>query len=131
MLTNQLRELERQDTVVNYKTPEFQTIKKQTMTREEEIQIVRDVVEKEFKDNAEWVGLSDVTESERAHLIDIGVSILCTKWKVGYAGGSFVQSFVNNDLMGAIGRADKTSYKGFKFFAGLIYNVGTPIKLLK
>ena len=100
-----------------------------TMTREEQINIVRDIVEKEFKDNAQWVGLSDVTESERLHLIDIGVSILCTKWKVGYEGGSFVQSFVNNDLMGAIGRADKTSYKGFKFFASLIYNVGMPIEL--
>jgi hypothetical protein len=33
--------------------------------------------------------------------------------------------------MGAIGRADNTSYKGFKFFASLVYNVGTPIKLLK
>lgn len=31
MLTKQLRELERQDGVVDYKTPEFQTIKKQNM----------------------------------------------------------------------------------------------------
>lgn len=131
MLTKQLRELERQDGVVDYKTPEFQTIKKQNMSREEQIAIVREIVEKEFSDNAQWVGLSSVTESEKAHLIDIGTSILCTKWKVGYEGGSFVQSFVNNDLMGAIGRADNTSYKGFKFFASLVYNVGVPMKLLK
>lgn len=99
------------------------------MKREEQIAIVREIVEKEFNDNAQWVGLSSVTESERAHLIDIGTSILCTKWSVGWEGGSFVQSFVNNDLMGAIGRADNTSYKGFKFFASLIYNVGMPMEL--
>ena len=131
MLTKQQRELERQDTVVNYATPEFITIKKQTMTREEEIQIVRNKVESAFTSNAEWLGLSTISESERAHLIDIGTSILCTKWKVGYEGGSFVQSFVANDLMGAIGRADYTTYKGLKFFANLVYNVGLPTKLLK
>jgi len=131
MLTKQQRELERQDTVVNYATPEFITIKKQTMTREEEIQIVRNKVESAFTSNAEWLGLSTISEIERAHLIDIGTSILCTKWKVGYEGGSFVQSFVNNDLMGAIGRADNTTYKGFKFFANLVYNTDIPTKLLK
>lgn len=129
MLTKQLRELERQAEVVTIKPIEFQTIKKQNMSREEQIAIVREIVEKEFNDNAQWVGLSSVTESERAHLIDIGTSILCTKWSVGWEGGSFVQSFVNNDLMGAIGRADNTSYKGFKFFASLIYNVGMPMEL--
>ena len=131
MLTKQQRELERQDKVVNYATPEFITIKKETMTREEQISIVRAEVETYLDDNAQWTGLSEISESERLHLIDIGTSMLCTKWKVGYEGGSFVQSFIANDLMGAIGRADNTSYKGFKFFASLVYNVGTPIKLLK
>jgi len=102
-----------------------------TMTTEDQINIVRAEVEIYLDDNAQWTGLSYISESERAHLIDIGTSILCTKWKVGYEGGSFVQSFVANDLMGAIGRADNTSYKGFKFFASLIYNVGLPTKLLK
>lgn len=101
------------------------------MNREKQINIVRAEVETYLDDNAQWTGLSEISESERAHLIDIGTSILCTKWKVGYEGGSFVQSFVNNDLMGSIGRADNTSYKGFKFFASLMYNVGTPTELLK
>ena len=130
MLTKQLRELERQDKVVNYATPEFITIKKETMTREEEINIVRAEVESYLDNNAQWTELVDLSESERVHIIDIGTSILCTKWKIGYEGGSFVQSFVNNDLMGSIGRADTTSYKGFKFFASLMYNVGMPTKLL-
>jgi len=131
MLIKQQRELERQDKVVTYATPEFITIKKETMTREEEINIVRAEVETYLDDNAQWTELVDLSESERVHIIDIGTSILCTKWKVGYEGGSFVQSFVNNDLMGSIGRADTTSYKGFKFFASLVYNVGMPTELLK
>jgi hypothetical protein len=53
--------------------------------------------------------------------------MLCTKWDIGYPGGGFVQAFVNNDLMRAIGSADGTSYKGFKFFAQLMYNVGMPV----
>ena len=101
------------------------------MTREEQVKIVRAEVEEYFNENARWTGLSEISENERAHTIEIGTSILCTKWNVGYHGGSFVQSFVNNDLMGSIGRADTASYKGFKFFASLMYNVGTPIKLLK
>jgi hypothetical protein len=101
------------------------------MTREEQINIVRAEVEIYLDNNAQWTELVDLSESERVHIIDIGTSILCTKWKVGYEGGSFVQSFVANDLMGAIGRADYTTYKGLKFFANLIYNVGLPTKLLK
>ena len=101
------------------------------MNREEQINIVRAEVETYLDDNAHWTRLSEISESERSHIIEIGTSILCTKWKVGYDGGSFVQSFVANDLMGAIGRADNTSFKGFKFFASLMYNVGLPIKLLK
>lgn len=129
MLTKQLRELERQAEVVTIKPIEFQTIKKQNMSREEQIAIVREIVEKQLVFNGEFCGLTNLTQSEKAHIIDIGTSILCTKWSVGWEGGSFVQSFVNNDLMGAIGRADNTSYKGFKFFASLIYNVGMPIEL--
>jgi hypothetical protein len=99
------------------------------MNTVDQIEIVKEVVKNYFADNAQWLNLSELSESEKSHIIAIGTSILCTKWKVGYEGGGFVQSFVNNDLMGAIGSADGTSYKGFKFFASLMYNVGMPSKL--
>ena len=95
----------------------------------EKNQIVKDLVIEHFNKNAEYTGVETLSGSDKNHLIDIGTSILCTKWGVGYAGGSFVQSLVSNDLMGAIGRADSTSYKGFKFFASLMYNVGAPSEL--
>lgn len=92
----------------------------------DKIKTVRDLVKVYFDENSEFTGLSGIREPEKNHIIEIGTSILCTKWEVGYEGGSFVKSFANNDLMGAIGRADGTSLKGFKFFAQLMYNVGAP-----
>jgi len=97
----------------------------------DQIGIVKNEVVEHFNRNAEYTGVANLGESEKNHIIEIGTSILCTKWKVGYEGGSFVRSFVNNDLMGAIGRADGTSYKGFKFFASLMYNVGKPMPLCR
>lgn len=101
------------------------------MNVQDQIEVVKQEVVNHFNKNAEYTGVANLGESEKNHIIQIGTSILCTKWKVGYEGGSFVQSFVNNDLMGAIGRADGTSYKGFKFFASLMYNIGKPMELCR
>jgi hypothetical protein len=60
----------------------------------------------------------------RSHVVNIGTSILCTRWDVGPAGGGFVQAVVNNDLMGAYGRADSINREFIGFYCGLIYNVG-------
>jgi hypothetical protein len=96
------------------------------MTTLEQIEKVKELVSNYFDQNAEWCGVASLSESEKQHVIQIGSSILCTKWNVGYAGGGFVQSFVSNDLMGALGSADSTSLKGFKFFAAIVYNIGKP-----
>lgn len=66
-----------------------------------------------FKLHAKW---------ERDHIINIGTSILCTKWKIGYPGGSFVQAIVDNDLQGAFGRADSINQDCIKFYVMLAYN---------
>lgn len=52
----------------------------------------------------------DVSE----HIIDIMVSVMATRDKTSYAGGGFVQSVVNNDLFGAINRADSDCSKHLK-----------------
>ena len=59
----------------------------------------------------------------REHIIQIGTSILCTKRGVGYPGGSFVQAIVNNDLMGAFGRADRINKDSIEFYCKLLYNL--------
>jgi len=96
------------------------------MTTLDQIEKVQTLVQDYYEKNSQWCGLESLSSSEKIHIIQIGTSILCTKWQVGYAGGGFVQSFVNNDLMGALGSADSTSLKGFKFFAAIVYNIGKP-----
>lgn len=59
---------------------------------------------------------------EMNHIVNIGASILCTKWGIGYPGGSFVTAIVNNDLMEAFGRADHINLNAIRFYVSLIYN---------
>lgn len=47
-------------------------------------------------------GFTNVSE----HILDIMVSIMCTRDKSSYAGGGFVQAIVDNDLYQALSRAD-------------------------
>ncbi len=94
----------------------------------EQKQIVVDLVTSYLKQEGNSCGLNNV-EEEISHIINLGVSMLMTKWKLGPQGGSFVSSFVSNDLMKAVAYADQTSMKGFKFFARLLYNTDMPIKL--
>ena len=47
-------------------------------------------------------GFTNVSE----HILDIMVSIMCTRDKSSYEGGGFVQAVINNDLYLALSRAD-------------------------
>jgi hypothetical protein len=58
---------------------------------------------------SEW-GYNEVSD----HILDIMVSIMATRDKSSYAGGSFVESVVNNDLFGCITRADNECLKHLK-----------------
>jgi len=97
------------------------------MERFEKVNIVKELVKTFFEENSQYTGLDSLSEESQAHVIQIGTSILCTKWEIGYEGGGFVQAVVANDLRAAISRADGTSMKALKFFCQLMYNVGRPI----
>ena len=45
-------------------------------------------------------------ENVSDHIIDIMVSIMCTRDKSSYAGGGFVEAIINNNLYQAMSRAD-------------------------
>ena len=47
-------------------------------------------------------GFTNVSE----HILDVMVSIMCTRDKSSYAGGGFVQAVVDNSLYLAMSRAD-------------------------
>jgi len=97
------------------------------MDAQEQVQEVRDIVRHYFEENSMYAGIDDMSEDNKEHVINIGASILCTKWGIGYEGGSFVQAVVENDLQGAIGRADGISLRALKFFCQLMYNTGQPV----
>ena len=69
--------------------------------------------------------------TEKEHIINIGTSILCTKWKVGYPGGSFAKAVVDNDLSESFGRADEINVHCIRFYLMLMYNVGAPTSLVQ
>lgn len=83
---------------------------------------------KEYSETGRDLGFMMATSSafdnEMEHITNIGVSILCTKWEVGYPGGGFVQAIVDNNLMEAFGRADHINLKAIGFYVYLIYNQG-------
>lgn len=95
------------------------------MNPEQQQEIVRTVVSDYFDKYAiQYVPL--MMSIEKDHIVDIGTSILCTKWNVGYPGGSFAQAVVNNDLAEAFGRADDINIHCIRFYVMLMYNVGAP-----
>jgi hypothetical protein len=91
---------------------------------EEQVQKIREQVEAAFVKNAHNTVFIDwITPEDREHIIDIGVSILVTKKKIGPPGGSFVQAVCNNDLIGAFGCADRVNQRAINFYCLLIYNL--------
>ena len=48
------------------------------------------------------------------HILDIMVSIMCTRDKSSYAGGGFVEAICENNLYQAISRADSSNLKVLK-----------------
>lgn len=76
-----------------------------------------DVIEKYQKKAEEFVGnenFTTVTNIPSPHIVQIVASVMMTRDEVGYPGGSFVQAVVNNDLVGAISRADTECAKHLK-----------------
>ena len=65
------------------------------------------------------------------HAFDIATSIMRTKWKVGYPGGSFVTAVVENNLMRSFANADETSRSCLFFFVMMINNLDMPMDVYR
>jgi hypothetical protein len=90
---------------------------------------IRKQVQAYFDNNAHHYipNINDLDEDSKNHIVNIGTSIICTRHNVGYPGGSFVQSVVNNDLQGAFANADGTNVKAIRFYLMMMYNM--PVSL--
>jgi hypothetical protein len=86
---------------------------------------IKDAVTKYLDSNSFMTGIADLAfnPEKREHIIECGTSILCTKWKVGYKGGSFVQAVVDNNLMEAFGNADIINQQALRFYVTMLYNM--------
>ncbi len=101
------------------------------MNIEEKIKMVRDLVSNYLADNHNLIPIQHrINPEDISHIENIGTSILCTKWNVGYPGGSFVQAVVDNDLNGAFSRADSVNRDCILFYVSLMTNVGKPLCFL-
>lgn len=87
-----------------------------------DIQEYKDRVKYEFD---QWYGSQisvTLTEEERNHVINVGVSVLQTR-DGGIPGGSFVQAIVKNDLSGSYNRADSVNKRVIPFYIILLNHV--------
>ena len=95
----------------------------------EQMEKIRNQVQAYFNQNAQnyipnFVYLS---EDDRNHIVNIGTSIICTRHNIGYPGGSFVQSVVDNNLSGAFANADNINSNALKFYCMMMYNMPVTI----
>lgn len=98
----------------------------------DQIKMVKQVVEKYYDENASSLIPQSLGfgEQERNHVIQIGTSILCTKWGIGYSGGGFVEAVVENNLSRAVSNADRVNQFALRFYCVMMYNVGMPAELV-
>ena len=132
----------------NKETLEFQQWARENYKPREEINeawhpVVREecaLMNVEFRENQEkqinrirakvvdvlYMNSSDIPHhiyvSNAEHIVNIGTSILCTKWGVGAPGGSFAQAVADDSLSRAFGCADDINQHCIKFYAKLVYN---------
>ena len=64
-----------------------------------------------------FYGYAAITD-DQIHIVQIGKSIMMHRDGI-LNGGGFVTAFVNNDLIDAVNRADKTVINHFPFFANI------------
>lgn len=70
-----------------------------------------DIVTQYLKSAEEFASYYGVSNP---HIIRIISSVMMTRDGSGLTGGGFVQSVVNNDLFGAISKADSECYENLK-----------------
>lgn len=69
-----------------------------------------------------------LTEKDINHIIQVGASVMMTRDKF-LQGGDFVQSVVNNNLQGAVNRADSVIRRSLVFMVYLNSHVRVELEL--
>jgi hypothetical protein len=90
---------------------------------------IKKQVQAYFNQNARYYipNFESLSEENKSHIVDIGTSIICTKHKIGYQGGSFAQSIVDNNLSRAFATADNINLNALRFYVMMINNMGVNL----
>jgi hypothetical protein len=95
-------------------------------------EIVREHVKAYMNKNISLLPNEIISDASKlTHIEDIATSIMCTKWQVGYPGGSFAEAVVDNNLSQSFGRADETCRQGLYFFVCMVYNLDMPVEVYR
>lgn len=98
----------------------------------EEVRIVREHVSAYLHKNIKLIPMNISWNMDSLnHVINIATSIMCTKWGVGYNGGSFASAVVSNNLTATYGNADSTNRECIHFYVVMINNLDYPLELLE
>lgn len=89
------------------------------------MQNIKSLVQAYFDKNAHHYipNFESLSNEDKDHIVNIGTSIICTLHGIGYQGGSFVQSIVNNDLQGAFTNADSVNINAIRFYLMMMCNM--------
>lgn len=92
------------------------------------LQVIRDAVSEYYSKYSNLYIHNEeyFSSDQKRHVIDIGTSIIGTRMEIGFPGGSFVQSIVNNDLRGSFAAADDINVNCIRFYLMMIYNISIP-----
>ena len=63
------------------------------------------------------------------HIKNIAVSVMQTKWGVGYEGGSFSKAVAENNLVRSFANADDTNRNALYLYVRMIQNLDMPMEV--
>ena len=86
------------------------------------------VAEMEFIKYGNSMVFGTLTQENISHIVQVGASVMMTRDKF-LQGGSFVQSVVDNDLQGAVNRADAVIRRALVFLVYLNSHVRAELEI--
>ena len=100
------------------------------LTFDQKIDRIKAKVEVYLIKNAESCGVpvtSLINDEAKEHIVSIGASIMANRLGIETYPGSFVKAVLDNDLYGAINRADSINRGAIPFYVTMIHNLGIDL----
>lgn len=101
------------------------------LTRDQKMEKIREKVEAYLFKNAESCAIpitSLFVDESKNHIVNIGTDIMANRLGIDTYPGSFIKAILENDLYGAINRADSVNRGAIPFYVTMIHNLGIDLK---